>query len=189
VVTGTYTPGSNIVLSAVATPGTTFMDWTGACPLGTIFGTTSSCNLTVPSTDPVQVFVFFGAGSPLPSTAARLAPARDADGLSLAWRHQLDAGDAAGQVLLNGATTVAAAAGLNSAQAVGRPGENRLEGRLTRSGKPGTWRFELGANLRLEPGSIRVLAGEAAVVTGDAIVFRLRGQAGEHVAFTFKLKR
>ena len=189
VVTGTYTPGSNIVLSAVATPGTTFMDWSGACPLGTIFGTTSSCNLTVPSTDPVQVFVFFGSGSPLPSTATRAAPSADADGIALAWRHQLDVGGGAGQVLLNGATTVASGPGLNSVQGLGRRGENRLEGRVTRSGKAGTWRFELGSNLRLEPGSIRVLAGEVAVVTGDAIVFRLRGQAGEHVAFTFKLKR
>jgi hypothetical protein len=85
---------------------------------------------------------------------------------------------------------VASGPGLNSAQALGRPGENRLEGRVTRAtGRAGTWRFELGANLRLEPGSIRILAGEPAVVTGDAVVFRLRGRPGEQVAFTFRLKR
>ncbi|HVR72464.1 MAG TPA: hypothetical protein VMT87_16635, partial [Vicinamibacteria bacterium] len=120
----------------------------------------------------------------------RAAPSADGDDIALAWRHQLELPGGGGQVLLNGATTVASGPGLNSAQARGRPGENRLEGRLTHgTGRAGTWRFELGANLRLEPGSLRILSGEPAVVTGDAVVFRLRGHPGEQVAFTFRLKR
>jgi hypothetical protein len=134
--------------------------------------------------------VFAGTGTPIPIAASRPAPAADDDGIALAWRHQLDLEGGAGQVLLNGASTVSSGAGLNSAQALGRPGENRLEGRLVRaSGRAGTWRFELGSNLRLEPGTIRILSGEPALVTGDAVVFRLRGHAGEQVAFTFRLKR
>jgi hypothetical protein len=69
-----------------------------------------------------------------------------------------------------------------------RPGENRLEARLTQAaGRPGLWRFELQEKGRLEPGSLQVLQGEVAQVTGDAVVFRLRGQVGETVAFSFRL--
>jgi hypothetical protein len=190
IVSGSYTPGDSVTFNATATAGTTFISWGGECSsVGTVFGTTSSCNIIVPPND-AQVLVFFGSGSPIPIATARQAPRKDEGGIALAWRHQLDVDGGAGQVLLNGATTVASGPGLNSAQALGRPGENRLEGRLMRgAGKSGTWRFELGANLRLEPGSIRVLSGDPVSVTGDAIVFRLRGQPGEQVAFTFRVKR
>jgi hypothetical protein len=191
-VSNVYSAGTNLAITATATPGTLFTDWGGACAsLGRQTVSPSTCNLTVPPSGPVAVTVHFtGTGTPIPVAAARPAPAADDDGIALAWRHQLDLAGGTGQVLLNGATTVASGPGLNSAQALGRPGENRLEGRVTRAtGRAGTWRFELGANLRLEPGSIRILAGEPAVVTGDAVVFRLRGRPGEQVAFTFRLKR
>ena len=134
------------------------------------------------------VTVSFTNSPPISLTARPPSPG-EAGSATVAWRHQLDVPGAAGQLLLNGATTVASGPGLNSAQASGRAGENRIEGRLTRAaGRSGTWRFELGGAMRLEPGSIRVLAGEPAVVTGDAVVFRLRGQLGEQVIFTFRLK-
>jgi hypothetical protein len=191
-VSSTYPAGSNVAITATSVSGTLFIDWGGACAsMGRVTVSPSTCNLTLLPPGPVAVSVNFnGTGTPIPIAAARPAPGSDADGVALAWRHQLDLADGAGQVLLNGATTVASGPGLNSAQALGRPGENRIEGRLMRgAGKAGTWRFELGSNLRLEPGTIRILSGEPAVVTGDAVVFRLRGQPGEQVAFTFRLKR
>jgi hypothetical protein len=191
-VSNTYSAGTHLAITATAVPGTLFIDWGGACAsLGRVTASPSTCNLALPATGPVAVSVSFdGTGTPLPLAAARPAPSSDDDGVAVAWRHQLSLAGGAGQVLLNGATTVAAGPGLNSAQALGRPGENRLEGRLIRAaGSEGTWRFELGANLRLEPGSLRILAGEPMLVTTDAVVFRLKGRPGEQVAFTFRLKR
>jgi hypothetical protein len=191
-VSNTYSAGTPLALTATLVPGTQNVTWGGLCAsLGTVSASSSTCNIVVPTSGPIAVTALFdGTGTPVPIAASRPAPGADEDGIALAWRHQLDVAAGTGQVLLNGATTVASGPGLNSAQALGRPGENRIEGRLTRaSGRAGTWRFELGANLRLEPGSIRILAGEPAVVTGDAVVFRLRGRPGEQVSFTFRLKR
>jgi hypothetical protein len=183
----TYSAGTVLTLTANKVLGTEFITWGGDCAaLGSTMASPSVCTLTLPPGG-ANVSVSFNNSPPISLTKA---PSAGADGVAVAWRHQLDAPGAAGQVFLNGATTVASGPGLHSAQASGRAGENRIEGRLTRAdGRPGTWRFELGANLRLEPGSIRVLAGEPAVVTGDAVVFRLRGQPGEQVMFTFRLRR
>ena len=104
----------------------------------------------------------------------------------LAWSTQLDVPNANGQVVVNGATAVFSGPGRSNAVAVGRRGENRIEAQLVQAGgKPGTWRFELAATSSLEPGSIRVVAGDVALVTGDAIVFQLKGTPGERVVFTF----
>ena len=54
-------------------------------------------------------------------------------------------------------------------------------------GKPGHWRFELG--LSADPGSLRVIAGEAVLVTADSIGFRFKGRPGERVVFTFRARR
>jgi hypothetical protein len=54
------------------------------------------------------------------------------------------------------------------------------------SGTPGTWRFEAEAGRTLEPGSLRVLRGEVALLTPTAVVFRLNGVAGEQVAFSYR---
>ena len=80
--------------------------------------------------------------------------------------------------------------GRSSAVATGRRGENRIEAQLVQgSGRPGTWRFELGSTASFEAGSLRVIAGEVAQITGDAVVFRLKGQPGERVVFTFRTTR
>ena len=52
------------------------------------------------------------------------------------------------------------------------------------AGRPGTWRFDL-STLGLLPGSLRVVAGEAAQSGSATVVFRLRGKPGERVVFTF----
>jgi hypothetical protein len=53
---------------------------------------------------------------------------------------------------------------------------------LATASGPGTWRFERQAGAR---GKVRlkVAEGQVMLVTPEAIVFRLRGQAGERVAF------
>jgi hypothetical protein len=60
-----------------------------------------------------------------------------------------------------------------------------MEGVLVNGdGRSGTWRFELGG--LFEPGSLQVIAGDAAIVTANTVVFRLAGRPGERVAFTFR---
>lgn len=115
---------------------------------------------------------------------------RDGAVRRLAWWTQLDVPNASGQVVVNGASAVFSGPGRSNAVAVGRRGENRIEAQLVQAGgKPGTWRFELAATPSLEPGSIRVVAGDVALVTGDTIVFQLKGTPGERLVFTFRTGR
>jgi hypothetical protein len=115
-----------------------------------------------------------------PSGATDAAPRR------LAWVSQLEVPDASGQVVVNGSAVSFSGRGRSTALAAGRKGENRIEAQLVEgAGVPGTWRFELGPTASLVPGSLRVLAGTVAEVTGDTIVFRLSGHTGERLVFTF----
>jgi hypothetical protein len=102
---------------------------------------------------------------------------------------QLAVPGARGQVFLNGAIVSAPAEGRSMALGDARRGENRVEAQLVASGgRPGTWRFELGANQLFQPGSLRALSGDVAEATSEAIVFRLSGKTGERLAFTFRVK-
>jgi hypothetical protein len=68
------------------------------------------------------------------------------------------------------------------------PGRHRLEATLVDAGgRPGTWRFDLGG-LSPVAGSLRVVAGEAALLGSSEVVFRLRGKAGERVVFAFEVE-
>jgi hypothetical protein len=90
-------------------------------------------------------------------------------------------------VVVNGSAAVFASKGRSTAVAVGRRGENRVEAMVVQgAGKSGTWRLELGGTTSFRPGSLRVVAGEVALVTADAVVFRLSGKPGERVMFTFR---
>ncbi len=100
------------------------------------------------------------------------------------WTSVLDVPGAAGQVILNGASLAFVRTGRSDASAELRRGDNRLEAQLVQAeGRPGTWRFELG---EIERGSLRVVAGDVALVTADAVVFRMRGRPGERVVFAFR---
>ena len=124
--------------------------------------------------------------APSPSPTENPISGREGGVRRLAWSMQLDVPNASGQVVVNGASAVFSGPGRSNAVAVGQRGENRIEAQLVQAGgKPGTWRFELTATASLEPGSIRVVAGDVALVTGDAIVFQLKGTPGERVVFTF----
>jgi hypothetical protein len=100
------------------------------------------------------------------------------------WTSTLDAAGGSGQVVVDGILGA-------FQQRVGqrlqrlRSGPHRMEGVLVNGdGRSGTWRFELGG--LFEPGSLQVIAGDAAIVTANTVVFRLAGRPGERVAFTFR---
>ncbi len=106
---------------------------------------------------------------------------------ALSWNNQLDVVGASAQVVVNGMTAVYSGVGPSNAVAAGRSGQNRFEAQLVQaSGKAGTWRFDLGRTRGLVGGSLRVIAGDVALVTADAIVFRLKGMPGERIVFTFE---
>jgi len=104
----------------------------------------------------------------------------------IVWASQLDVPEATGQVVINGAAAVFAGPGRSTSLATGRVGENRVEAQLVQgAGKPGTWRFDLPTT-GVMPGSVRVLAGDVALLSGESVVFRLSGRPGERVVFSFR---
>jgi hypothetical protein len=70
----------------------------------------------------------------------------------------------------------------------GKRDRNTVEGYLT---SPSTlavfWRFDFAASENFNPGSIRVEAGVVAAQETHSIVFRLSGDPGERVKFTYRL--
>jgi hypothetical protein len=112
------------------------------------------------------------------SSAASLA------GLSLVWASELALPGGRGQVVANGADVVFPGPGRSDLVLPARLGGNRIEAVLVEGGRPGTWRFTLAAGA-IRPGSLRVVAGEAAAVGPETVVFRLQGRAGERAVFTF----
>jgi hypothetical protein len=102
---------------------------------------------------------------------------------------QLDVPGGRAQVVLNGSDAVFPARGRVALAGRPRSGENRVEATLVQAtGQPGLWRFELGADQSVTPGSLRVIAGQVGLVTPDALVFRMKGRPGERVVFTFRLR-
>jgi hypothetical protein len=103
-----------------------------------------------------------------------------------AWTARLDVEGGEGQVILDGADVRYQGRDQNPVQgpAAGR-GLHRVEAVLVRGkGAPGVWRFTVSGG----PASrLRVLAGDATLVTEDAVAFRLAGAPGERVVFTFEV--
>jgi hypothetical protein len=110
--------------------------------------------------------------------------------VSLAWSIDLDAPGAIGQAVVDGHVVVAASG--QRAQQLGRSREGDVVVAATlikADGKPGTWRFEALPGETIEAGSLRVLQGDVALLTPTAVVFRLKGDAGERVSFSYRLRR
>jgi len=100
------------------------------------------------------------------------------------WVSELSVAGGRGQVVVDGTGAVFPAGGVETFTAAAGPGTHRFEATLVdASGRPGAWRFDLSA-LGAVPGSLRVVAGEAAVAGSAAVVFRLRGKPGERVVFS-----
>jgi hypothetical protein len=161
------------VISLLATPDSRsafFSQWLGGCT-----GTVNPCVLTMDADK--AVVAQFDFVIPLTS--------RDAP---LSWSTQLEVPDGEGQVVMNGRVAYAVRQGLAAQAAEARSGANRVEAVLARgAGRSGTWRFDFSAVAAFKPGSLRVVAGTVAVITPDAVVFRLQGKPGERVVFTFEV--
>jgi hypothetical protein len=116
-----------------------------------------------------------GCGSPAPLVGQRLV-----------WASQLDVAGGRGQVILNGRSVSFPGAGRTHGMGDAVRGTNRIEAVLAEGrGEGGLWQFDLGES-DVEAGSLTVVAGEVAELKPQAITFRLKGQAGERVVFTFR---
>jgi hypothetical protein len=130
---------------------------------------------------------FYGCAQVCPNQGITSSP--DSPVRRLSWTSELQVPGATGQVVVNAESAVFAASGRSVSAAPGRRGENRIEAQLVQaSGRPGSWRFELGTTSSLEIGSLRVIAGDVSLVSGDAVVFRLSGKPGERVVFAFRTR-
>ncbi|MGH9334123.1 MAG: hypothetical protein ACRD21_10275, partial [Vicinamibacteria bacterium] len=56
---------------------------------------------------------------------------------------------------------------------------------LSGDGHPGTWHFEFEQSEGFQRGTLTIREGEVEVLTATAARFRLRGEPGERVSFTF----
>jgi hypothetical protein len=176
----TYPNGVQVTLTATPLPSD-FVTWGGACA-----GTPGpTCTFVMDADKTVNAdFQVLGVARPAKAPVPDPGPS----GPRLSWQSLLEVPGGQGQVLFNGQQSAFAAPGVSQLSSVARPGENRVDARLQAGGDPGTWRFDLRTTESLEPGSLRVLEGEAVLVLPDAIVFRLSGRPGEQLTFTFRLK-
>lgn len=171
----TYSAGTTVVLRAQPDALSAFAGWGGACS-----GTNPKCTVKMDSNQSVTAsFSLLGLPLSQPSVVK----------YSIGWTIQLDVPDGVGQVVLDG-QTLQVPRGASQAGAAAREGDNTVEARLVEArGQPGTWRFEAQDGEAIEPGSLRVQRGDVALVTPTAVVFRLKGQRGEEVAFSYRLRR
>jgi hypothetical protein len=110
--------------------------------------------------------------------------------VALAWILDLDVPGAIGQAVVDSQLVVATSGRRVQQMGRSRQGEVVVAANLVRAaGKPGTWRFEAQPGESIEPGSLRVLQGNVALLTPTAVVFRLKGSAGEQVSFSYRLRR
>jgi hypothetical protein len=162
--------------------------WGGACPASgnKTPADGATCTLTM-DTDKTASVTFqdcpcFGICTILGVTAPS---ATDVN-----WVSQLDVPGATGRLMINGVVFGSLRGEPSARTSRAHAGENLVQAQLVQAaGKPGTWRIELKTNDVIEPGSLRVIRGEVALVTATAVVFRLEGQVGEQVAFTFQMRR
>jgi hypothetical protein len=170
--TETYPPGTAVTLTATVGAFSGFAGWTGDCA-----GSTGpTCNLTMSANRTA------GANFSVLSVAVTdAAPARST------VVSRLEAPGARLAATLNGAPLVPPAPGQSAWTIEPRAGDNRLEAQGGDTAA-GTWRVELAGVRGLVLGSVRVLAGEVVSIGPDAVVFRLRGRAGERFGLAFAVR-
>jgi hypothetical protein len=113
--------------------------------------------------------------------AVAAAPA----GPALVWTSELALAGGRGQVIADGAAVLFPGPGRTDLVLPARPGRNRIEAVLVEGSGPGEWRFTLASGA-IRAGTLRVLAGEAAAVGPQMLLFRLRGRPGERLVFAFE---
>jgi hypothetical protein len=114
---------------------------------------------------------------PLPLCAAASGP--QAGGLT----SELASPSGRGQVIVNGKDAVFLGPGRAQLPVPLQRGQNRVEATLVNGGA-GTWRFDLAGLGVL--GSLRVIAGEVALIGPEQVVFRVKGRSGERLVFSFE---
>ncbi len=105
---------------------------------------------------------------------------------SLSWESWLEVPEGAGRIVVNDQVPFSQEAGRTWTSVAVMPGAVRVEASLVVGAGPGVWRFSLFGSLKA--GSLRVLQGQPALVTEDGIVFRMRGEPGEKVAFSLTVE-
>jgi hypothetical protein len=94
-----------------------------------------------------------------------------------------------GQVVADGTQAFFPGVGTVPLSLAVEPGPHRIEATLVDgTGRPGTWRFDL-SSLGGTPDALRVVAGQVIQIGPDAVVFRLKGQPGERLVFSFVTSR
>jgi hypothetical protein len=167
---------------ALGQSGSTF---SGSIPLPGGFGcfqvtatATNNCGSGTGKAGPVQVFNSCGSAI------------RKGEGTAAVWSSDLTLDGGRLQVVVNGDAVTYPERGRSFGTARLRGGENRMEATVVEAaGKAGSWRIDLSGSEAVEVGSLRVIAGEVESITSNAITFRLKGFAGERVAFSFINKR
>jgi PKD repeat protein len=164
-----YSPGATVLLTTIIETGA-FLGWTGDCA-----GAPGACTLTMNGNR--SATATFGVplvGDPLRGRSATIASRLEAPGARLS-------------ATLNGVPLAPPAPGHAVWAIEPRPGDNRLEAALG-GAATGTWRLELAGVPGLARGTVRVLQGEVVSVGPDAVVFRLKGRAGERFGLAFDVR-
>ena len=127
--------------------------------------------------------------APFTGVGVSCSALRKGEVVGLLWTSDLRLDGGRLQVVVNGSTSSYPERGRSVATARIKDGDNRLEATVVDSGgKPGSWTIDLSASAAIQPGSIRVLAGEIESMGAAAVTFRLKGTPGERLALTFVKK-
>ena len=162
-----YTPGTTLTLSPFAETGS-FLFWGGDC------AASGACTLVMSSNR--SATATFGVATVNDALAARSTVVS-----------RLEAVGARLAASLNGVPLAPPAPGQSLWTIEPRAGDNRLEAQAA-DGAVGTWRVDLAGVRGLTRGTLRVLAGEVVSVGPDAVVFRLKGRAGERFGLAFDVR-
>ena len=114
---------------------------------------------------------------------AKMCPFAPASGFG--WTSDLKLEGGGGTLVLDDQAR-AVPAGVSFGEHAAVPGGHRVEFRLERGGRAGLWRFAPRDPAAWDPSTLHVLAGEIVSMGRDGIVFRLKGQPGESIRFTFE---
>jgi hypothetical protein len=170
----TFPSGTVVTLTATSGLLASFSGWSGDC------AGTGACVLTMDGNKSVTA----NFGLLFLANSRRTDASGDVD-LGL-LRSVLKSPGARGEVTLNGRTVLVTREGEGQVGLRAQPGNNVIEAWVREAAGPGVWRFEFDP-AAIEPGGLRVLAGEPLAVTPNAITFRLSGRAGERLSFAVRV--
>jgi hypothetical protein len=169
----TYAQGTTVTLTASSAFFYVIWTWNGSA-VGGCSPSAPTCTITL--TGDQAVTVDFN------NTGFKEGPTAE----NVPWRSEVRMQKAELQVTANGTSSLVLREGDTSGVLSLAAGENRIEARVVSAdGKAGTWRFHLAPG-GVVAGTLRVLAGDVALVTDSEVVFQLTGKAGEQFVFTFK---